>query len=234
MFKKRDAKDRRNFEKKIVSEMIDLYAKGHPEFQEAEELKAYAVMRINKCPFMETKTFCSACKVHCYRAEKREQIRMVMRWSGPRMLLHHPLMTLHHLWVENEDLLSRLFWIIIGFIGLGLGVLGAILPLLPAFPFLLMAAFGFSRSSKRLHTWFLQTSLYKKNIKTWAESRSMDLRTKIRVLTCISLVMMIGLFMMRRIPWGQAILVVVWIGHVLYFRYGIKTLPSAVPAEALD
>lgn len=232
MFKKRDAKDRSNFEKKIVSEMIDLYAKGHPEFQEAEELKAYAVMRINKCPFMETKTFCSACKMHCYRAEKREQIRMVMRWSGPRMLLHHPLMTLHHLWVENEDLLSRLFWIIIGFIGLG--VLGAILPLLPAFPFLLMAAFGFSRSSRRLDTWFLQTSLYKKNIKTWAESRSMDLRTKIRVLTCISLVMMIGLFMMRRIPWGQAILVVVWIGHVLYFRYGIKTLPSAVPAEALD
>lgn len=234
MFKKRNAKDRRDFEKKIVSEMIDLYAKGHPEFQEAEDLKAYAIFRIQKCPFMETKTFCSACKVHCYKAEKREQIRMVMRWSGPRMLLHHPVMTLHHLWIENEELLSRLFWVCIGFIGLGLGVLGAILPLLPAFPFLLMAAFGFSRSSKRLHAWFLETSLYKKNIKSWAETRSMDKRTKIRVLTCISLVMLIGLVMMRNILWGQAVLIMVWIGHLLYFRYGIRTMEPALAAEEAE
>ena len=53
--------------------------------------------RIHKCPFMETKTFCSACKVHCYKPEMREKIRAVMRFSGPRMLLYHPILAIWHL-----------------------------------------------------------------------------------------------------------------------------------------
>lgn len=228
--RKRKPEDRRQFETKVVCEVIDLYAAAHPDF-DAESLKDYARLRIARCPMMETKTFCSACSVHCYQAEKREQIRQVMRWSGPRMLLRHPLMTLHHLWLENEGLLGRLFWVLVGCTGLVLGVLGAILPLLPAFPFLLLAAFGFSRSSRRLHTWFLGTSLYKKNIQSWAETRSMDRKTKIRVLSCISAVMAIGFVMMRRVPWGQLLLLCVWAGHVLYFRYGIRTSqPGTQPA----
>ena len=47
----------------------------------------------------------------------------------------------------------KIVYLIIGFLGLGLGVLGAILPLLPAFPFLLLAAFGFGQGSDRLHRW---------------------------------------------------------------------------------
>lgn len=176
---------------------------------------------------METKTFCSACKIHCYRAHRREQIRQVMCYSGPRMLLHHPLMTLRHLWIEHHGMLSRLFYLLLGFLGLGLGVLGAILPLLPAFPFLLLAAFGFGRSSKRLNDWFLETQLYKKNIKDWRETRSMDRAAKRRVLGCISLVMLIGFVMMRNVPIGQFALFLVWIGHILYFRYGIRTLETA-------
>ena len=46
---------------------------------------------------METKTFCSACKVHCYRPEMREKIRAVMRWAGPRMLFVHPVLAVRHL-----------------------------------------------------------------------------------------------------------------------------------------
>ena len=46
---------------------------------------------------METKTFCSACKVHCYKPEMREQIRTVMRWSGPRMLFVHPVLAIRHM-----------------------------------------------------------------------------------------------------------------------------------------
>ncbi len=220
-------KDRREFEKKIVCEMIDLYEKGNPGQINTKELKDYAIVRINKCPFMETKSFCSACKVHCYQAQKREEIRQVMRYSGPRMLFHHPLMTLHHLWIEHHERFKRVFFLLLGLIGLGLGFLGAILPLLPAFPFLLLAAYGFGRSSKRLNDWFLQTNLYKDNIKDWREQRGMTQATKRRVLITISLVMLFGFLMMSKVPWARWILVFVWIGHVLYFRYGIKTLPTA-------
>ena len=54
------------------------------------------MLRIEKCPFMETKTFCSNCRVHCYRAEMREKIREVMRFSGPRMIFYHPVMAVRH------------------------------------------------------------------------------------------------------------------------------------------
>ena len=94
---------KRSDEKLLVSEMIALYCrkqhntpKGHlcPECQ---ELHDYALARIDRCPFMETKTFCSACKVHCYKPEMREKIRAVMRWAGPRMLPVHPVLSIRHL-----------------------------------------------------------------------------------------------------------------------------------------
>lgn len=44
-----------------------------------------------KCPFMETKIFCSNCRVHCYKLKMRERIRVVMRFSRPRMFFHHPI-----------------------------------------------------------------------------------------------------------------------------------------------
>ena len=46
---------------------------------------------------METKTFCSNCKVHCYRPEMRQKIREVMRFAGPRMLFVHPVAAVRHL-----------------------------------------------------------------------------------------------------------------------------------------
>ena len=79
-------------EKMLVSEMIALYCHRQHKTPkgslcpECRQLHDYALTRIDKCPFMETKTFCSACKVHCYKPEMREKIRAVMRWAGPRML----------------------------------------------------------------------------------------------------------------------------------------------------
>ncbi len=60
-----------------------------------------AVERSDRCPFMENKTFCSNCKIHCYKPEMREEIRKVMRFSGPRMILHHPIMVIRHL-IESK------------------------------------------------------------------------------------------------------------------------------------
>ena len=92
--------DKREREKRIVTEMIRLYCrKNHNSKTLCAECKAlaeYASMRSEKCPFMETKTFCANCKVHCYKPEMREKIRTVMRFSGPRMILYHPIMAVRH------------------------------------------------------------------------------------------------------------------------------------------
>lgn len=98
--------DKREREKRMVSEMIALYCrkKHHTKgglCPECADLEAYARMRSDKCPFMETKTFCSNCKVHCYKPVMREKIREVMRFSGPRMLFSHPVMAVSHV-IESK------------------------------------------------------------------------------------------------------------------------------------
>lgn len=102
----RDIEKKRQKEERVVEEMVDLYCrknhfnydhKYHKMCPECRELADYARMRSEKCPFMENKTFCANCKVHCYKPEMRERIRVVMRFSGPRMLLYHPILAIWHL-----------------------------------------------------------------------------------------------------------------------------------------
>lgn len=127
----------------------------------------------------------------------------------------------------------KIGYLLLGFLGLGLGALGAALPLLPAFPFLLLAAFGFAKSSPRLHTWFIGTKLYKSNLESFVRHRGMTWRTKLRVMGVVTLTMAFGFVMMGAVPVGRAVLAVVWACHVLYFIFGMKTLeePAAKPAE---
>lgn len=95
---------KREQEIQIVYEMIHLYCKKKHKrkelCQECKELFDYAKERVNKCPFMDTKTFCSQCKVHCYQATMRDRIREVMCFSGPRMLYSHPIMAIRHLYYQ--------------------------------------------------------------------------------------------------------------------------------------
>lgn len=102
---------KRQREKEVVSLMISLYChKNHGEIElcpECAALRDYAMLRSDKCPFMETKTFCSNCKVHCYKADMREKIREVMRFFGPRMIFHHPIMALRHV-IESKKEKRRL------------------------------------------------------------------------------------------------------------------------------
>lgn len=97
---------KRQKEQYVVEEMIRLYCrKNHGKegnasggmCPECQKLADYAKQRSQKCPFMEQKTFCANCKVHCYKPEMREKIRAVMRFSGPRMLLYHPILAIWHL-----------------------------------------------------------------------------------------------------------------------------------------
>lgn len=121
---------KREREKETVSKMIEIYCRKNHRTQrmpansgipagievkagrrrfcsECAELDEYARMRSDKCPFMETKTFCSNCRVHCYRDDMREKIRDVMRFSGPRMILYHPVMAVRHV-VETKKEKKRL------------------------------------------------------------------------------------------------------------------------------
>lgn len=98
--------NKRECEKEMVNLMIQLYCrkKHHMKDELCEEcktLKNYAWERSDKCPFMETKSFCSNCKVHCYKPEMREKIKEVMRFSGPRMILYHPMMAMRHV-IESK------------------------------------------------------------------------------------------------------------------------------------
>ena len=128
--------------------------------------------------------------------------------------------------------MKKLLYLAGGFIGLGLGALGAALPLLPAFPFLLLAAYCFARSSERLHRWFVGTRLYKENLESFVAGRGMTRRTKLRIMTLVTLTMAIGFAMMGRVPVGRVILGIVWVGHILYFVFGIRTLPEQENQES--
>lgn len=96
-----DVQTKREREKKLVSQMIALYCKKKHHTRdglcpECAALEAYARQRSEKCPFMETKTFCSNCPVHCYKADMREKIRKVMAFSGAWMLPYHPVTAIRH------------------------------------------------------------------------------------------------------------------------------------------
>ena len=131
--------------------------------------------------------------------------------------------------------IKRTLYLVLGYVGLGLGAVGAVVPMLPAFPFLLLAAFGFARSSPKLHQWFVGTSLYKKNLESYVQGKGMTVAAKIRVMVTITLLMSIGFLMMHRVPVGRIILAIVWLLHMVYFIFGVKTLvPATVEAETTD
>lgn len=102
----------RTQEKRTLALMVGIYCKGSRHRNRAEhgpgprgaglcpqcqELVDYSFGRIDRCPHMSTKTFCSACPTHCYRPDMRERVRKAMAYAGPRMLLYDPLGALRHL-----------------------------------------------------------------------------------------------------------------------------------------
>ncbi len=134
--------------------------------------------------------------------------------------------------------IKKLGYLILGFLGLILGAVGAVLPLLPAFPFLLLAAFGFAKSSERLHTWFISTKLYKNNLESYVKGQGMTRKTKVRIMITVTVLMSIGFIMMHAVPVGRIVLALVWLFHILYFLFGVKTLETdkaiSQPAPELE
>ena len=120
----------------------------------------------------------------------------------------------------------RIFYISLGCISLALGAVGTVVPLLPAVPFLLLAAFCFGKSSERLHRWFTGTSLYKNNLETYVKGEGMTRKTKIRIMVIVTIIMAIGFIMMHQVAAGRIVLTVVWLCHLYYFIFRVKTLEA--------
>ena len=124
--------------------------------------------------------------------------------------------------------IKKLFWIILGCIGVGLGAVGAVVPMLPAFPFLMLATFSFARSSEKLHNWFVNTKLYKDNLEDFVAGKGMTVKTKVRIMITVTLLMSVGFVMMglKGIVTGCIVLGCVWAFHIIYFIWGVKTIPA--------
>lgn len=90
-----------NREIKTIEKMINIYEKAHPAASDTPDyyqtLFAYAINRLEKCRYGEKKPACKQCPIHCYQPKMREQMKLVMRWAGPKMLLHHPILAIRHL-----------------------------------------------------------------------------------------------------------------------------------------
>ena len=91
-----------------IEAMIGIYCRDHHGTRGGDlctgcaDLLGYAGLRLDKCPFQENKTTCAKCPVHCYKPARREQIRAVMRYAGPRMMFRHPKLAFYHLVIDSR------------------------------------------------------------------------------------------------------------------------------------
>lgn len=122
--------------------------------------------------------------------------------------------------------INKLLWMILGFITLALGTIGTALPMLPTVPFFMVATVCFAKSSERLHTWFKGTKLYKDSLEDFVTKKAMTRKTKCRIMMTITLLMCIGLVTMglKGIMTGCIVLGIIWVFHVIYFLFGVKTI----------
>lgn len=121
---------------------------------------------------------------------------------------------------------KRLFFLVLGCVCLGLGCIGVVLPILPTVPFFLVTVFCFAKSSQRLHSWFVGTRLYQKHLDSFVKKKGMTVQTKVGIMVPVTLLMGVGIFMMLRggIVIPSIILAIVWVCHVIYFVFGVKTI----------
>ena len=128
--------------------------------------------------------------------------------------------------------ITKLFFLILGCVCLILGGIGVVLPILPTVPFFLVTVFCFANSSKKLHDWFVGTDIYKKNLESFVQKKGMTARTKAGIISSVTVLMGLGFFMMKDVPVGRVILAAVWVCHMIYFIFGVKTLK--IQQKSLD
>ncbi len=124
---------------------------------------------------------------------------------------------------RSKTKIARGLWAGAGFVCFALGMVGVALPILPTTPFILLAAFCFARSSEHVNAWFKGTKVYKKVLEGYVTKRSMTVKAKLSILVPVTILLSVGFALMGRVPAGRAVLVVVWVCHVIYFGFVVKT-----------
>ncbi len=122
--------------------------------------------------------------------------------------------------------MKKMIYMLLGCLSVGLGAIGAVIPVLPTFPFLMLAAYCFARSSQKLNIWFKSTKLYQDNLADFAAGKGMTRKTKCRIMGTVTFLMSIGFVVMGRkgIVTGCIVLGGVWFFHLIYFIFGVKTI----------
>lgn len=122
--------------------------------------------------------------------------------------------------------MARRLWGAAGLVSFGLGAAGAVLPVLPTTPFILLAAFCFARSSERLDAWFRKTRLYDLVFSNYMGRRSMTVRAKASLLASVTALLAVGFVLTAALPPVRVIIAIVWLGHLVYFGFVVRTEPA--------
>ena len=121
--------------------------------------------------------------------------------------------------------LVRIVWLLIGFLAMGLGAVGVVLPVLPTTPFLLLASFCLAKGSARFHRWFTGTTLYKKHLESFVENRTMTLKTKFSLLIPASCMLLLAFLAMQNV-YGRVFIIFLILFKYVYFFTRIRTVPA--------
>lgn len=121
--------------------------------------------------------------------------------------------------VKNKAV--RIILIVVGFVSLGLGCIGVVLPILPTAPFLLLTSFCFVRASEKFNNWFLNTKLYKKHVENFAKHRVMTLKGELVLLLFVSIMLMTSMYMINK-PVMTIVMTCLVFFKYLYFVLRVK------------
>lgn len=117
----------------------------------------------------------------------------------------------------------KIIYLLVGLVSLLLGSIGVVLPILPTTPFLLLSGYCFAKSSKRLHDWFITTSLYKKHLDSFVKERAMTITSKMMILSLASIMLAFPLFFSKSMI-VKFIIVSLYVMKYYYFIFKIKTI----------
>ena len=117
----------------------------------------------------------------------------------------------------------RVLLMIVGFISLGLGVVGIILPILPTAPFLLLTSFCFVKSSTKFHNWFLNSKIYKKYLENFVRNKAMLLRNELILLLAVSLMLLLTIYFTNNLVVTIILTILIFFKY-LYFVLFVKPI----------
>lgn len=119
----------------------------------------------------------------------------------------------------------NIFWIVLGFICLGLGIIGIIMPILPTTPFFIVTLVCFAKGSERLKKWFMGTSFHKKYIQSFYEKKGMTLKNKLIILSFASIMLAAAFYFSAKL-YARILIACVIAAKYYVFIFKIKTLPA--------